>query len=89
MDRRMKDRVEYPARLRYRLADGPWQDGYLEDISTTGAKIWVRQEFAPNTELEIEMQSHLDPKPVRMPVRVVRVEPEPRQGFVALGCELL
>lgn len=89
MERRMKDRTEYPARLRYRVADGEWENGFLEDISTTGVKIYTREDYEPDTKIEIEMQSHLDPEPVRMHVRVVRREEQHKEGYAALGCELL
>ena len=89
MDRRLSPRVEWHGPVSYRRADEhAYHTGFLANISTTGAMLWLDEEFPEGTWLEVVMQSEYDEHPVHMKMQVLRVVSEKRQGYRGYGCTL-
>ena len=89
MDRRIAPRVEWNGPIKYRTEKGgKYRAGFLADISTTGAMLWLKQELQVGDKLEVIMQSEFDPKPVRMQMQVKRIMDEVRENYHGYGCAL-
>ena len=89
MDRRISPRVEWNGPVRYRTqSDGQFLTGFLADISTTGAMLWLQEDLAVGDPLEVVMKSEFDPKPVHMQMTVKRKVEEARHGYQGYGCAL-
>lgn len=89
MDRRLKTRVEWNGPVKYRLLQSdPYATGILVNISTSGAMLWLDEDVAVGSRIEVLMQSEYDPEPVQMHMRVVRHESSQREGYYGYGCEL-
>ncbi len=89
MERRISPRVEWNGPIRYRNEKGAkYRRGFLADISTTGAMIWLPQELSVGDRLEVVMQSEYDPKPVHMQMQVKRIIDVPREDYWGYGCSL-
>ncbi|WP_456373656.1 PilZ domain-containing protein [Thiolapillus sp.] len=89
MDRRISPRVEWHGPVHYRTgADEPFRVGFLSDISTTGAMLWLPEELQIDAALEVVMKSEFDPGPVHMHMSVTRRSEEERHGYYGYGCTL-
>ncbi len=89
MDRRLSPRVEWNGPVHFRAAgDNRYRTGFLSDISTTGAMLWLDRKLEQGDRVEVRMQSEFDPKPVNMTFEVVRVLPQQRNGYTGYGCRL-
>ncbi len=89
MDRRLKTRVEWNGPVKYRLLQSdPYRTGLLVNISTNGAMLWLNEDIAIDSSIEVLMQSEYDPEPVQMHMRVVRKQSSQREGYTGYGCEL-
>ncbi|HDK37918.1 MAG TPA: PilZ domain-containing protein [Thiolapillus brandeum] len=89
MDRRISPRVEWNGPIRYRTEEnGKFHIGFLADISTNGAMLWLPKPLNLEDHLEVVMKSEYDPKPVHMHMRVKRIIDEERQGYHGYGCAL-
>ncbi len=89
MDRRIKTRVEWNGPIKYRLQQvDPYKTGFMANISTSGAMLWLDEDLDLGTKIEIVMKSEYDPEPVHMHMHLVRAEDEIREGYKGYGCEL-
>ncbi|RTZ74254.1 MAG: hypothetical protein DSZ00_04845 [Gammaproteobacteria bacterium] len=89
IERRTSPRVERHGPVSFRTAeDSDYRTGFLANISTTGAMLWLEEELEIGDEIEVVMQSEFDPAPVHMKMRVTRMLPQPRNGFRGYGCSL-
>ena len=89
MERRISPRVEWHGPVSYRSSDEEdYRTGFLANISTTGAMLWLDTELGEGDDLEVVMQSEYDPEPVHMKMRVRRALPEKRNGYRGYGCTL-
>jgi len=89
MDRRLSPRVEWNGPVHYRTGEHDrYRTGFLTDISTTGAMLWLDTKLEEGDRVEVRMQSEYDPGPVKMRFEVVRVLPQPRNGYTGYGCRL-
>ncbi|BAO45742.1 PilZ domain-containing protein [Thiolapillus brandeum] len=89
MDRRISPRVEWHGPVRYRTgADEAFGIGFLSDISTTGAMLWLPDDLPINAALEVVMKSKYDPAPVHMHMTITRRTEEERHSYHGYGCRL-
>lgn len=89
MDRRLAPRVEWHGPITYRTGGNePYHTGFLANISTTGAMLWLEEELQEGDRLEVVMQSEFDPEPVHMWMRVTRILADRRNGFRGYGCSM-
>ena len=89
MERRISPRVEWHGPVSFRTSeDAPYRTGFLANISTTGAMLWLEEELETGDQIEVVMQSEFDPAPVHMKMRVIRTLPDERNGFRGYGCSL-
>ncbi len=89
MDRRMKTRVEWHGPIKYRLLqEDDCKTGILANISTKGAMLWLNENIAMSSKIEVVMQSGYDPEPVHIYMHVARTESAQREGYTGYGCEL-
>ncbi|HID47051.1 MAG TPA: PilZ domain-containing protein [Chromatiaceae bacterium] len=89
MDRRISPRVEWHGPVHFRRQeDEPFLIGFLSDISTTGAMLWLPQQLQVGDPLEVVMKSEYDPEPVHMHMSVQRKVEGERHGYHGYGCTL-
>ncbi len=89
MDRRISPRVEWHGPVRFRTEPGEtYRIGFLADISTAGAMLWLPTRLSPGKKLEVVMKSDYDPVPVHMQMEVRRLVHEERHGYHGHGCVL-
>ncbi len=89
MDRRISPRVEWHGPVHYRTEKNEkYRIGFLSDISTTGAMLWLPAQLEPGDKLEVIMKSEYDPTPVHMHMEVRRLVEEERHGYHGHGCTL-
>jgi hypothetical protein len=87
MGRRNEPRVNWNYSVQYRmLHTDAYKTGMLVNISNHGALLWLKEEFAVGSNIEILMQSHDKPEHVHM--RVVRTEKTSRKGYTGYGCRV-
>ena len=87
MDRRNEPRVNSNDSVRYRmLHTDSYKTGVLRNISTHGALLWLSEDFAVNSSLEVLIRSHEETEHVHM--RVVRTEETNRKGYTGYGCRI-
>lgn len=89
MDRRINTRVEWNGPVKYRTQEMTESKiGMLANISTSGAMLWLMEDLAIGSPIEVVMQSEYDPKPVHMHMHVKRIEKSKREGYSGYGCSL-
>ena len=89
MERRISPRVEWHGPVSFHTAeDSDYRTGFLANISTTGAMLWLEEELEIGDEIEVVMQSEFDAEPVHMKMHVTRALPHERNGFRGYGCSL-
>jgi len=81
--------VEWQGPIQYRLSkDAKYEIGFLTDISTTGAMLWLKKDVPAGASLEVVMKSEFDQKPVHMHMKVKRAVDEMRHDYRGYGCTL-
>lgn len=89
MDRRISPRVEWHGPVKFRRKqEDKYRTGFLADVSTTGAMVWLPVDLKVGDELEVVMKSEYDPAPVHMHLQVIRCVEEERHGYHGYGCTL-
>lgn len=89
MDRRLSPRVEWHGPVSFRTTeDTDYRTGFLANISTTGAMLWLEEDLGIGDEIEVVMQSEFDSAPVHMTMHISRILPHKRNGFRGYGCSL-
>lgn len=89
MDRRISPRVEWHGPIHYRKGDEEkFRSGFLANISTTGAMVWLPDPAQIGDALNVVMKSEYDPVPVHMHMQVTRSVEEQRNGYHGYGCSL-
>lgn len=88
MDRRISPRVEWHGPVQFRSGEEEFRTGFLADISTTGAMVWLPVTLQVGDKLEVVMKSEYDPAPVHMHMQVKRCVDETRHGYHGYGCTL-
>ena len=87
MDRRNEPRVNSNDSVRYRtLHTDSYKTGMLRNISAHSALLWLTEDFAINSSLEVLILSHEKTEHVHM--RVVRTEETNRKGYTGYGCRI-
>ncbi|WP_456414147.1 PilZ domain-containing protein [Thiolapillus sp.] len=89
MDRRISPRVEWHGPVHYRKQGGKeYRTGFLANISTTGAMLWLPEQLQIDDALNVVMKSEYDPAPVHMQMQIKRRTDEERHGYFGYGCTL-
>ncbi len=89
MDRRISPRVEWHGPVHYRKqGGGEYRTGFLTNISTTGAMLWLPEKLQIEEALNVVMKSEYDPAPVHMHMQIKRSVEEERHGYYGYGCTL-
>ena len=89
MDRRSSPRVEWHGPVHFRTDENDrFRIGFLSNISTTGAMLWLPVELEIGDRLEVVMKSEYDPAPVHMHMQVRRKVEQERHGYHGHGCTL-
>lgn len=87
MDRRSEPRVNRNDSVRYRtMHTDKYKTGMLMNISTHNALLWLTEDFAIGSNLDVLMLSHDQPEHVHM--CVVRTEETNRKGYTGYGCRV-
>lgn len=89
MNRRAKHRIEWNGLVKYRLSHGiSYKPGILKNASASGAMLWMKEELAVGSLIDVLMESRDDHDPVNVHMRIVRTEKTSDDDYTGYGCKL-
>ena len=89
MNRRSNSRILWNRFVKYRRPHtGVYKYGLLKNASVDGAMLWLKEELAVGSSIDILIESKTDPDPMNVHMRVVRSEKTPYEDYIGYGCKL-
>lgn len=87
MDRRSEPRADWNTPIKYRKLDSDtYKKGILANMGTNSALLWLSEELAVGSSLDVQMRPYDMPEHVFM--HVVRTEETNREGYRGYGCKV-
>ena len=87
MDRRSEHRVNWNESIQYRVSHaGDYSTGIVGDIAISGALLWLKEDLAVGSRIELLTGSLGDGLQAYM--RVVRTEDANSEGYAGYGCRV-
>lgn len=85
----MANRIDWDGLIKYRMSPtGAYKPIILKNASVNGAMLWLKEEIAVGSLLDVLMESKDDSDPVSMRMRVVRIEEAQYKDYTGYGCKL-